>query len=115
MLARDAEGNPCIEVKSPVDLEQAVRLPGGNIFHRSLQWPWAERDAEVGTWGVETAYGNVLLSGPAPAGVAGSAASPATTRPAPCSPEATVSPATPRSCRAGDSSSDVCRRCLPPP
>jgi phytoene dehydrogenase-like protein len=63
VLARDAEGNPCIEVRSPVDLEQDVGMPGGNIFHRSLQWPWAERDDEVGTWGVETAYRNVLLAG----------------------------------------------------
>ncbi|TQM57485.1 phytoene desaturase family protein [Humibacillus xanthopallidus] len=63
VVARDAAGEPCIEVKSPVDLEQSVGLPGGNIFHRSLQWPWAEQDAEVGTWGVETAYGNVLLAG----------------------------------------------------
>ncbi|MGO4599863.1 phytoene desaturase family protein [Terrabacter sp. 2RAF25] len=63
VLLRDTDGNPCIEVKSPVDLEQSVGLPGGNIFHRSLQWPWAERDAEVGTWGVETAYANMLLGG----------------------------------------------------
>jgi phytoene dehydrogenase-like protein len=63
VLARDVDGNPCIEVKSPVDLEQSVGLPGGNIFHRSLQWPWAEADGEVGTWGVETAYGKVLLAG----------------------------------------------------
>ena len=63
VLARDADGNPCIEAKSPVDLEGSVGLPGGNIFHRSLQWPWAERDSEVGTWGVETAYDNVLLGG----------------------------------------------------
>jgi phytoene dehydrogenase-like protein len=63
VVARDAAGAPCIEVKSPVDLEQSVGLPGGNIFHRSLQWPWAEQEAEVGTWGVETAYGNVLLAG----------------------------------------------------
>ncbi|NUS41535.1 MAG: NAD(P)/FAD-dependent oxidoreductase [Terrabacter sp.] len=63
VLARDVDGNPCIEVKSPLDLEESVGLPGGNIFHRSLQWPWAESDSEVGTWGVETAYGNVLLGG----------------------------------------------------
>ena len=63
VLARDADGQPCIEAKSPVDLEQSVGLPGGNIFHRPLQWPWAEREAEVGTWGVETAYGNLLLAG----------------------------------------------------
>ncbi len=63
VIARDADGHACIEVKSPVDLEESVGLPGGNIFHRSLQWPWAERDSEVGRWGVETAYGNVVLAG----------------------------------------------------
>jgi phytoene dehydrogenase-like protein len=63
VLARDVNGNPCLEVKSPVDLEHSVGLPGGNIFHRTLQWPWAEREAEVGTWGVETAYPTVLLGG----------------------------------------------------
>lgn len=63
VLALDANGRPCIEVKSPVDLETAVGLPGGNIFHRPLQWPWAETAAEVGTWGVETRYDNVLVAG----------------------------------------------------
>ncbi|MDN5790480.1 MAG: NAD(P)/FAD-dependent oxidoreductase [Micrococcales bacterium] len=63
VLARDAAGKPCIEAKSPVDLEESLRLPGGNIFHRSLQWPWAETEAQVGTWGVETPYDNLLLAG----------------------------------------------------
>jgi phytoene dehydrogenase-like protein len=63
VLARDSEGNRCIEVLSPIDLERAVGLPAGNIWHRPLQWPWAERDSDVGTWGVETAYGNVLVAG----------------------------------------------------
>ena len=63
VLARDPEGRPCLEVRSPVDLEHDIALPGGNIFHRSLQWPWAERQAEVGTWGVETAYPRLLLAG----------------------------------------------------
>jgi phytoene dehydrogenase-like protein len=63
VVARDAAGNPCIEVWSPVDLERSIGLPGGNIFHRSLQWPWAERDPEVGTWGVETPHANVVLAG----------------------------------------------------
>jgi phytoene dehydrogenase-like protein len=63
VLARDGDGNPCIEVKTPVDLEESVGLPGGNIFHRSLQWPWAEAPAEVGTWGVETPYDNVTIAG----------------------------------------------------
>lgn len=63
VLALDANGRPCIEVKSPVDLETAVGLPGGNIFHRPLQWPWAETATEVGAWGVETRYANVLVAG----------------------------------------------------
>jgi phytoene dehydrogenase-like protein len=60
VLVRDADGRPCLEVRSPVDLEQDVGLPGGNIFHRPLQWPWAEREEEVGSWGVETSYDSVL-------------------------------------------------------
>ena len=38
-------------------------LPGGNIFHRDLMWPFAEDDAEVGTWGVETRWDNILVCG----------------------------------------------------
>jgi phytoene dehydrogenase-like protein len=63
VLARDANGRPCLEAKTPVDLEESVGLPGGNIFHRSLQWPWAEQEAEVGTWGVETPYANLTIAG----------------------------------------------------
>lgn len=63
VLARDSNGRPCIEAKSPVDIEAAVGLPGGNIFQRSLQWPWAQTAAQTGTWGVETAYDNVFLAG----------------------------------------------------
>jgi len=63
VLLRDPDGRPCLEVRTPLDLEQDLALPGGNIFHRSLQWPWAETDAEVGTWGVETAHPSVLLCG----------------------------------------------------
>ncbi len=63
LLAPDAAGRPCIEVRTPVDLEADVGLPGGNIFHRTLQWPWAEDAADVGRWGVETAHPRVLLAG----------------------------------------------------
>ena len=51
---RDADGRPCIEARTPLDLEAELGLPGGNIFHRVVSWPFAERDEEVGTWGVET-------------------------------------------------------------
>jgi phytoene dehydrogenase-like protein len=56
-------GEPCIEARTPVELEAELALPGGNIFHRDLLWPFAEEEAEVGNWGVETAYDNVLVCG----------------------------------------------------
>jgi phytoene dehydrogenase-like protein len=60
---RDAEGRPCIEARSPIDLESELALPGGNIFHRDLAWPFAESEAEVGTWGVETDEPRLLICG----------------------------------------------------
>jgi phytoene dehydrogenase-like protein len=60
-LALDADGAPCIEAKTPLDLERDLRLPGGHIFHRDLSFPYAT--AETGRWGVETAHANVLLCG----------------------------------------------------
>ncbi|MFJ3583146.1 phytoene desaturase family protein [Streptomyces sp. NPDC090127] len=60
-LALDAEGRPCIEAKTPLDLERDLRLPGGHIFHRDLSFPYGEEGA--GRWGVETDHGNVLLCG----------------------------------------------------
>ncbi|MFD7261110.1 phytoene desaturase family protein [Streptomyces sp. NPDC059874] len=60
-LAFDGDGRPCIEAKTPIDLERDLRLPGGHIFHRDLSWPYAE--AGGGRWGVETAHRNVLLCG----------------------------------------------------
>jgi phytoene dehydrogenase-like protein len=63
LLLRDADGSPCVEVHTPVDLEHDLGLPGGNIFHRPLRWPWAEAPDEAGTWGVETRYAGVLLCG----------------------------------------------------
>lgn len=63
VIAIDATGAPCIEAKSPLELQDAVGLPGGNIFHRPLQWPWAETDGEVGTWGVETGHPRLLIAG----------------------------------------------------
>ncbi|MFE7412453.1 phytoene desaturase family protein [Streptomyces laurentii] len=80
-LARDADGRPCVEAKSPVDLENELRLPGGHIFHRDLSFPYADDDggddgdegdegdgdaAEArgaARWGVGTRHPNVLLCG----------------------------------------------------
>ncbi|MBO3731797.1 phytoene desaturase family protein [Glycomyces niveus] len=61
-LAVDAEGAPCIEAKTPLDLERDLRLPGGNIFHRDLSWPFRGA-ADAGRWGVETEHANVFLCG----------------------------------------------------
>jgi phytoene dehydrogenase-like protein len=57
------EGAPCIEARTPPELEAELGLPGGNIFHRDLAWPFAEDESEVGSWGVETAHANVFLCG----------------------------------------------------
>jgi phytoene dehydrogenase-like protein len=62
-LLIDADGAPCLEAKSPVDLEASLNLPAGHIFHHDLSWPWAETADQVGTWGVETARGNVFFAG----------------------------------------------------
>ncbi|MCM2580624.1 phytoene desaturase family protein [Streptomyces meridianus] len=62
-LATDADGRPCIEAKTPLDLERDLRLPGGNIFHRELAFPYADEESGTGRWGVETAHANVLLCG----------------------------------------------------
>jgi phytoene dehydrogenase-like protein len=63
VLLRDGDGAFCLEARTPVELEADLGLPGGNIFHRSLQWPWAEQASEVGTWGVETRHAKVRIAG----------------------------------------------------
>ncbi|MEV0095840.1 NAD(P)/FAD-dependent oxidoreductase [Streptomyces sp. NPDC050738] len=60
-LALDEDGRPCIEAKTPLNLERDLRLPGGNIFHRELAFPYA--DETTGRWGVETEHASVLLCG----------------------------------------------------
>jgi phytoene dehydrogenase-like protein len=62
-LARDRDGKPCLEAKSPLDLERSLGLPKGNIFHGNLTWPFADREEDAGTWGVETNYPNVYICG----------------------------------------------------
>jgi phytoene dehydrogenase-like protein len=60
-LLRDANGRPCVEAKTPLDLECELGLPAGHIFHRDLSWPYAEDPSRVGRWGVETRHDRVLL------------------------------------------------------
>jgi len=62
-VLRGPNGEPCIEVRSPLDIERELCMPGGHIFHRDLSWPFAETEAEVGNWGVETEHPSVLLCG----------------------------------------------------
>ncbi|MEQ7005690.1 NAD(P)/FAD-dependent oxidoreductase [Actinopolymorpha sp. B17G11] len=62
-LARDVDGRPCLEVKSPLDVEADVGMPGGHIFHGDLAWPWAETPEESGRWGVETDVRSLLTCG----------------------------------------------------
>src|SRR5216110_1678264 len=62
-LAAARDGRPCIESKSPVDIEDALGMYRGNIFQNAPTWPFAERRDQAGTWGVETEYENVFLSG----------------------------------------------------
>ena len=62
-LAVARDGSLCIEGKSPVDIEEALGLYHGNIFQTAPTFPFAEQEAQAGTWGVETEYKNVLLCG----------------------------------------------------
>ena len=61
-IARDAEGRPCIEARTPQDLERELALPGGDIFHGDLAWPWREH-GDGDPWGVATEHERILLCG----------------------------------------------------
>ncbi|MCU1634900.1 MAG: hypothetical protein JWQ68_139 [Cryobacterium sp.] len=67
LLMTDAAGNPCIESKTTLDLEHAINLSGGNIFHGPLSWPFLEDDAArhspAERWGVATQHARILLCG----------------------------------------------------
>jgi phytoene dehydrogenase-like protein len=62
-LAVGRDGQPCIESKSPVDIEDSLGMYHGNIFHDAPSWPFATREEDVGKWGVETEWGNVFICG----------------------------------------------------
>ena len=61
-LAKNSDGTLCIEVKSPLDLEESISLPRGNIFHKDLSFPFRE-DGTPASWGVETTHPNIFICG----------------------------------------------------
>ena len=67
LLARDGNGELCLEVKTTRDIEDALAMPGGNIFHGGLSWPWADADDPLDTparrWGVDSGHDGILLCG----------------------------------------------------
>ncbi len=62
-LLETPDGRPCLELKTPLDLEDELALPRGNIFHRDLAWPFAEHEDEQGRWGTETDLPHVFIGG----------------------------------------------------
>jgi phytoene dehydrogenase-like protein len=81
LLFVHANGKPCIETKTTQDLEDALGLPGGNIFHAPLSWPYASAgsvlDTPAARWGVDSGYrgiyfcGSTAMRGGAVSGIAG--------------------------------------------
>ncbi|HEX4400327.1 MAG TPA: NAD(P)/FAD-dependent oxidoreductase [Galbitalea sp.] len=67
LLLTDALGRPTIETKTTLDIEHALGMPGGNIFHQPLSWPFLEDDAPRSTaaerWGVATRHPRILICG----------------------------------------------------
>jgi phytoene dehydrogenase-like protein len=67
LLALDNQGNPCLEAKAPQDIDEALAMPGGHIYHGDLSWPWAPNRSRLETpaqrWGVATEVANVLVCG----------------------------------------------------
>lgn len=67
LLYLQPDGSPCIETKTTQDLEEALGLPGGNIFHSPLSWPFAEDDEDLSTpearWGVATGLQGIFYCG----------------------------------------------------
>lgn len=61
------DGTPCLEARTTADLEESLGMIGGDIFHGSLSWPWADDDDPLDSparrWGVATAYDRILVCG----------------------------------------------------
>jgi len=62
-LMRRPDGGSCLEIHTPIDLQEELRMPAGHIFHRDLSWPFASSEEDVGGWGVGSGERAVLLCG----------------------------------------------------
>lgn len=62
LILIDSNGQQCLEVKTPQELESEIDLPRGNIFHNDLNWPW-QTGGDDRRWGVETTNDRVFIAG----------------------------------------------------
>jgi phytoene dehydrogenase-like protein len=67
LLAVDSDDKPCLQAQAPQDLDEALAMPGGHVFHGDLAWPWAPNRGRLETpaqrWGVATEVPNIVLCG----------------------------------------------------
>ena len=67
VVARDADGHPCLDVLTPLAVEADLAMPGGHPHHGDLEWPWANNRSRLETpdqrWGVPTGLPRVFLAG----------------------------------------------------
>jgi len=67
VLMTGAQGRPCVETTTTLDLQRTLAMTAGNIFHGALRWPFAEDDDPLDTparqWGVATAHDRIMLCG----------------------------------------------------
>lgn len=62
-IAQDENGNLCVDIATPVDVESKMGIPTGHVFHQDLSWPFVEYEEERGMWGVEIGFDNIFLCG----------------------------------------------------
>jgi phytoene dehydrogenase-like protein len=67
VLMSDAQGRPCIETTTTLDLQRTLGMTAGNIFHGALSWPFADDDEALDSparqWGSATAHERIMLCG----------------------------------------------------
>jgi phytoene dehydrogenase-like protein len=67
VVARDAQGHPCLDARTPQDVEAELAMPGGHAHHGPLDWPWANNRSRLDTpdqqWGVPTGLSRIFMAG----------------------------------------------------